>query len=75
VRGEFRGKVPRRVVVRGIVTGLSAVETASFSDTLSAFRGSEFGQSDSVNIHGIWFSVVPGIGRERRGRSLSPFQG
>jgi hypothetical protein len=74
-RGKLRGHVSRWVTIGGVVTSLPATKASALSDALGTFSGREFWKIDSVNIHSIWVSVVPRIGWERRGRSLSSFQG
>ena len=38
----------------GVVSRKSAAKAFSFTNASGFFSGSEFGQGDGVNVHGVW---------------------
>ena len=52
--GVVSGGGGEGLAIVGIMSFVSALETESFSKAASAFGGSEFCDSDGINIHCIW---------------------
>ena len=72
-RSHRGGQCPRGVAVSSIVSGFPASKTSPFLHALCMFNRGEFGQRDSIYIHGIWV-MMGARGSIIVGRGLSLVQ-